>query len=61
MVCLHAVVYTNACLPKDESMRFETCRRRQKLKNLIKDKFEKCAFRWFILHNYITIHGANTI
>jgi len=42
-------------------MRFETCRRRQKLKNLIKGKFEKCTFRWFMLHNYITMHGAKRI
>jgi len=42
------------CLPEDEPTRFETCRRHQKL-NII---LENCAFRWFVLCNYITMHGA---
>jgi len=42
-------------------MRFETCRRRQKIKKIeLKYYFEKCAFRWFILHNYTKMHGAKT-
>jgi len=41
------------CLSENESTRFETCRRHQKLSiNL-----ETCAFRWFVLYNCMTVHG----
>jgi hypothetical protein len=40
-----------------EPTRFETCRRQQKLDiNL-----EHCAFRWFVLHIYITLHYARNV
>ena len=42
------------CLPEDEPTRFETGSRQQKL-NI---NLEKCAFRWFVLYNYIIVHGA---
>jgi len=42
------------CLPENEPTRFETCRIHQKL-NI---NLESCAFRWFVLCNYITMHGA---
>jgi len=45
------------CLPGDEPTRFETCSRQQKL-NI---NLENCAFRWFVLCSYITVHGANNI
>jgi len=34
----------------------ETCRRHQKLNS----NLENCAFRWFVLYNYTTIHGEKT-
>jgi len=49
--------YIYKYLPVDEPTRFETCRRHQKL-NI---NLENCAFRWFVLYNYITMHGANNI
>jgi len=45
-----------SCLPEDGPKKFETCRRQLKLKLHI--NLETCAFRWFALHNYITMHGA---
>ena len=41
-------------LSEDEPTRFETCRRDQKL-NI---SLETCAFRWSVLYNCITVHGA---
>jgi len=35
---------------------FETCTRQQKLK--IKYYLGNCAFRLYMLYNYITMHGA---
>ena len=45
------------CIPENEPMSFETCRRQQKL--II--NLENCAFCWFVLYNYITMHGAKSI
>ena len=45
------------CLPEDETTRFETCRRHQKL-NI---NLENCVFRWFVLYNCITMHGAKNV
>jgi hypothetical protein len=38
-------------------MKFETCRRQKKLNICL----ETCAFHWFVLYNYITMHGAKNI
>jgi len=43
--------------PEDETTRFEICRRHQKL-NI---KLENYAFRWFVLCNYIAMHGTKNI
>jgi hypothetical protein len=46
-------------LPEDEpsgSKRAEDIKKIRKLKFVTK----KCAFRWFILYNYITMYGAKT-
>ena len=43
-----------SCLPEDETMRFETCRRHNKL-NI---NLENCAYPLFLLHTCITIYGA---
>jgi len=53
----HQTAHTNACktyhpacttcLPKDEPMSFETCRRRQK----VNINLENFAFNWFVLYN----------
>jgi hypothetical protein len=37
--------------------RFETCRRRKTL-NI---NLENCAFCWYVLYHYITLHGANNV
>jgi len=29
--------------------------------NINLENLEKCAFRWFVLYNYITMHGAKNI
>ena len=42
------------CLPEDESMKFETCSRYQKL-NI---NLQNSAFPWFVLYNCTTMHGA---
>ena len=41
------------CFTEDEPMRFETCRKQQKLNINI----ENCAFHWFVLYKCITMHG----
>ena len=51
---MHIKHTTYKCIPENEPMRFETCRRQQKF-NI---NLENCAFCWFGLYNCITIHSA---
>jgi len=37
---------------------FETCRRQY---NQIKTLMKKCAFCWFLLHGYFTMHGSKNV
>jgi len=63
----HQTVHTDACkrcqkaaytaVPEDEPTRFETCRRQQRF-NI---NWENCAFRWFVLCYYITVHSAKNM
>ena len=55
--CKNTPYSTHSCFHEDEPMSFETCRRHNKL-NI---NLENCAFRWFVLCNYITMHGAKKI
>jgi hypothetical protein len=52
----YPTTYTT-CLPEDEPTRFETYMRYSKF-NI---HLENCTFRWFVLYNYITTHGAKNI
>jgi len=61
---IHQTVHTDACttyktvfttvLLRMNLRVWKTCRRQQKL-NI---NLENCAFRWFVLYNYIIMHGA---
>jgi hypothetical protein len=44
-------------LPEDELKSFETCRRKEKLNINV----ENCAFLWFVLYNFTTMHGVKNI
>jgi len=44
-------------IPEDEPMRFETCRRHQKLNT----NLQNCEFYWFVFYSYNTKHGAQTL
>jgi hypothetical protein len=52
----HTIQHIQLSLSEDESTKFETRRRRQKL-NI---DLENCVFLWFGLCNYITKQGAKT-